>query len=239
MNANVIYVMSGKGGVGKTTVSVNLAYSLMKKGFKVGILDADIHGPNVPEMIGLDTIRTEMNGENFIPHEVEGGLKAISIGLMIAKQDSIIWRGPMKHNMINKFITSVEWGDIDYLVVDLPPGTGDEALSAIQLLKESNNGALIVSTPQKVSIADTNRSIDFCKKMDVKVIGVVENMSGGIFGKGTIEPIAEYHSVKYLGEIPMSQAIVESSENGTLYVNTEEGNKAFEKIVEKTIASFE
>ena len=172
-----IVIMSGKGGVGKSTVSVNLAVSLALAGNKVGLLDVDIHGPSVPQMLKLGNCGVMMDGDMILPQEI-GSLKVVSLGFMFDDPDgAIIWRGPMKIGVIKQFITDVAWGDLDYLVIDSPPGTGDEPLTVCQLL-EGDKGAIIVTTPQQVAANDVAKSLNFCKQLSFPVLGLVENMSG-------------------------------------------------------------
>ncbi|MEN6537762.1 MAG: Mrp/NBP35 family ATP-binding protein, partial [Bryobacteraceae bacterium] len=172
-----IVVLSGKGGVGKSTVAVNLAVSLGLAGNKVGILDVDIHGPSVPKMLHLEDHRLESNGQKLIPAEV-GNIKAISIGFLLqGADDAVIWRGPRKAGLIKQFVEEVNWGDLYYLIVDCPPGTGDEPLSVIQALGNTD-GAVVVTTPQDVALVDVRKSISFCQQLGLPVLGVIENMSG-------------------------------------------------------------
>ena len=175
-----ILVLSGKGGVGKSTVAANLAVALSKSGNKVGLLDVDIHGPSIPTMFGLqDAAITPGKTENSItPIQISENLKTMSIGFLLAdKNDALIWRGPMKNSVIKQFLKDVEWGELDYLIADLPPGTGDEPLSLCQLIDDVD-GAVVVTTPQEVALADVRKSINFCKKLKISVLGVIENMSG-------------------------------------------------------------
>lgn len=234
--------MSGKGGVGKTTVAVNLAYSLAMDAKKVGMMDADIHGPNVPKMVGVEDEKLTSDDGKINPVEILPNLSMVSVAYMIEKETSVIWRGPMKHGLIKQFIEDVNWPDIEYLVIDFPPGTGDECLSAIQILRMQqirNMGAIIVSTPQKVSILDSVKSIDFCKKMNVKVIGLVENMSGGIFGKDTIKEIAKEYDKTFLGALTMNETISKSSDYGKPFcVDTSQSKSEFQSIVEGVKAYF-
>lgn len=235
---NKILVLSGKGGVGKTTIAVNLALSLQIRKNKTGILDADIHGPNVPKMLALENVPILANGNNMYPIEHKSKLKVISLAFMVPEKDSVIWRGPMKHSMIKQFIENVLWNDLDYLVVDFPPGTGDEQISVAQLLPNVS-GAVIVSTPQKVSILDSVRTIDFCKKMNIPIIGIIENMSGGIFGKGTIENIALENNISFLGYVNLHESISNSGDSGIPFISDKSDKseilESFNLIVDKII----
>ena len=213
MIKNKILVLSGKGGVGKTTVAVNFALLLALLGKRTGILDADMHGPNVPKMLGLDDMKLANHGDKMIPIQHESGLKVISLAFIINEKDSVIWRGPLKHNAIKQFLEDVEWGELDYLVIDFPPGTGDEQISTAQLVGKAT-GAVIVSTPQKVAILDSVRSIDFCRKMGIPLLGIIENMSGGIFGKGTISKVAEENNLPFLGSLELDEKIARSGDEG-------------------------
>ncbi len=234
---NKILVLSGKGGVGKTTIAVNLALSLALSGKKTGILDADIHGPNVPKMLGLDNEKLQSVGDFILPIEHESSLKVMSLGFMVPEKESVIWRGPMKHNLIKQFIENVDWGDLDYLVIDFPPGTGDEQISTAQLIGKVS-GAVIVSTPQKVAILDSVRTIDFCRKMNIPIYGIIENMSGGIFGKGTISKVAEENKIPFLGHLELEQAIAESGDNGKPFSGQKsESADSFRKITSKIIGA--
>ena len=174
---NKIMIMSGKGGVGKSSVSVNLAIALAEKGFTVGLMDVDIHGPDIPRMLGLSGMMSANAEKKLEPMRYSGNLKAVSIeSLMSEKDDAIIWRGPMKHGVIRQFIGEVEWGALDYLIIDSPPGTGDEPLTVAQLINDAR--AVIVTTPQEIALADVRKSINFCKTVNMNVLGIVENMSG-------------------------------------------------------------
>ena len=204
-----IAVFSGKGGVGKTTVSVNLAYEFQSEGFSTGILDADITGPNVPKMLNVNDDLIFLN-EKIIPFE-KYGAKMISMASMIKNGQPLIWRGPMRSKVINQFLADVDWGELDYLVADLPPGTGDEILSISQQMKPDY--AVIVTTPQEVSVIDAERAINMAKQLQIPLIGVVENMSGfvcphcgtvlNIFGEGGGKKLAEDYGVPFLGSIPI------------------------------------
>src|SRR4030043_573963 len=173
-----IMVMSGKGGVGKSTISTNLAVALSLDGFNVGLLDADIHGPNIPKMLGIESKHVEGSDKGMIPVEVFPNLKVISMAFFIGDRDNpVVWRCPMKHNAISQFLGEVEWGHLDFLVVDLPPGTGDEPLSVAHLIKNVD-GAVIVTTPQDVALLDSRKAVTFSRMLSIPVIGIVENMSG-------------------------------------------------------------
>jgi Mrp family chromosome partitioning ATPase len=225
-----IVVMSGKGGVGKSTVAVNLAASLMLSGKRVGLMDVDIHGPSIPTMLGLEN-QSPLPTKNgsILPIQM-GDMKVMSIGFFLRNQDdAVIWRGPMKNTAITQFLRDVEWGDLDYLVIDSPPGTGDEPLSVVQIIGSENlDGAVIVTTPQKVASVDVRKSISFCRLIQLPVLGVVENMSGfACPGCGTVTPIlragggkkiAEDMKVPFLGAIPIDPKVAEASDSGQAFV---------------------
>lgn len=220
-----IIVMSGKGGVGKSTVAVNLAAALAEKKFKTGLLDIDVHGPSVPRLLGIEDQMAAGAGEKSImPVKHSEYLSVMSVGfLMPNRDDAVIWRGPLKYGVIKQFLTDVLWGELDYLIVDSPPGTGDEPLSVCQLI-ENPDGAVIVTTPQDVALADVRKSVTFCRQVKVPVIGVVENMSGfvcphcgtvtDIFKTGGGKSMAEDMGVKFLGAIPLEPRVVESGDDG-------------------------
>jgi ATP-binding protein involved in chromosome partitioning len=240
---NKIAVMSNKGGVGKSTVSVNLAVLLSKKGFKVGLLDVDLHGPSVFKMLGVEGKKIMAMENQILPEEVNG-LKVVSMAGLIEDSDSpLIWRGPLKMNIIKEFLGNVEWGDLDYLIIDLPPGTGDEPLSICQLIPELN-GFVIVTTPQEVATLDTRKSIGFANKINIPVIGVIENMSGmicphcheniDIFGKGGGRKISQDFNLKFLGELSFEPQVVLNSDKGKLIIDELKETKIreqFEAIV--------
>ncbi|HAR49592.1 MAG TPA: ATP-binding protein [Smithella sp.] len=222
-----IVVLSGKGGVGKSTVAVNLATALALNGQRVGLLDVDIHGPSVPTMLGLENETLKGGPDGLFPVEF-GGLKIMSLGFLLQNpDDAVIWRGPMKMGVIKQFLTDVHWGDLDYLIVDAPPGTGDEPLSICQLIQPLD-GAIIVTTPQRVAAIDVRKSISFCRRLDVPVLGVVENMSGFVCPKcgeitqilpaGGGKIIASDMKVPYLGAIPMDPAIAQSGDTGKVFI---------------------
>lgn len=249
--AHKIIVLSGKGGVGKSTVAVNLAVSLAEKKFKTGLLDIDIHGPSVPKLLGIDSgqVMGTRNGK-MTPVEYNEYLKVISIGFLLQDNDTaIIWRGPMKYTVIKQFLADVDWGDLDYLVVDSPPGTGDEPLSICQLI-ENADGAVVVTTPQDVALIDVRKSVNFCKQLNMPVIGVVENMSGftcphcgkvtDIFKNGGGEKMAGDMGVPFLGSIPIEHQIAASGDSGKPFhnaaeLNTTAAQKEFASIVETII----
>jgi len=223
-----IVVLSGKGGVGKSTVAVNLAVALVMAGQKVGLLDVDIHGPSIPTMLGLKFGSGRGVGDELLPIDLDG-LKVMSLGLFLPSEDeAVIWRGPMKTALIRQFLKDVAWGDLDFLVVDSPPGTGDEPLSVCQMLGRVD-GALIVTTPQRVAAVDVRKSISFCRQLRVPVLGVVENMSGFVCPHcGNITPIlctgggqrlAEEMKVPFLGSIPMDPKIAESGDHGRAFLS--------------------
>jgi Mrp family chromosome partitioning ATPase len=182
-----IMVMSGKGGVGKSSIAANIAVGLSLKGRQVGLMDIDIHGPSIPRIIGLEGSPLKQSEEGLMPVEYSNNLKVMSLGFLIRdRKDAVIWRAPLKHGLIRQFLTDVRWGELDYLIVDCPPGTGDELISIAQLL-EGADGAVIVTTPQDVAINDVRKSISFCRHVQLPVIGVIENMSGFIM-KGPDSP---------------------------------------------------
>jgi ATP-binding protein involved in chromosome partitioning len=222
-----VLVLSGKGGVGKSTVAVNLAMALMMAGKRVGLLDVDIHGPSLPTMLGLEGEQIVAEAESLLPVEL-GELKVMSIGFLLERrEEAIIWRGPMKMGVIKQFLRDVEWGDLDYLIVDAPPGTGDEPLSVCQLIEDAD-GAIIVTTPQEVALASVRKSLTFCRRLSLQVLGVVENMSGfvcphcgrqtAIFLSGGGERMAAEMRVPFLGRIPLEPGIPLSADAGRPFV---------------------
>ncbi len=219
---NRMVVFSGKGGVGKSTVAVNLAYSLIKNKLTVGLLDADITGPNIPQMVG-ENDRPETIDENTMLPRIKDGLRFISIAPLIPENQPVIWRGPLRSGVISQFLSDVVWDKLDLLISDLPPGTGDEVLTASQ--KMLPQIAIVVTTPQEVSLLDCRRAVNMAKKLNIKHIGIVENMSGFIcpkcgeeldfFGRGGGKKMAEDMDVHYLGHIPMEKENRECGDNGT------------------------
>ncbi|MBN1946901.1 MAG: P-loop NTPase [Bradymonadales bacterium] len=240
-------VLSGKGGVGKSTVAVNLATALALAGKRVGLLDVDIHGPSIPKLLHVEGTPITGNETTLFPVTVGCGtglLQVMSIGFLLRdRDDAVIWRGPRKFGVIKQFLKDVDWGELDYLVIDSPPGTGDEPLAIAQLI-ENADGALVVTTPQQVSVQDVRRCIVFCRQVDLPVLGVIENMSGftcpkcgeliPIFGADGGRAMAEEMGVPYLGAIPIEPEVVVSGDSGTPMVQARphsETAKAFGRIV--------
>lgn len=248
-----IVVLSGKGGVGKSTVSVNLAYSLALNGYKVGIMDVDIHGPSIAKMTGIESKAiTTSEGKRPGPIKVVNNLYALTIASMLGSPDDpIIWRGPLKIGVIKQFLSDIEWPELDFLIIDFPPGTGDEALTTIQLINDVT-GALVVSTPQDVAFLDARKSINFCKKMNVPILGIIENMSTficphcgeevDIFKTGGAEKAAKDFEVDVLGKIPIDSNIAYSADEGKPYIYDFNKSKAaveFSNVVEKIVKKVE
>lgn len=241
---NAVAVASGKGGVGKSTVAVNIAVVLARSGARVGLLDADIYGPNLPTMMGVDEL-PPAKGNRLQPAEAHG-VKVMSIGFLVKPDQPLIWRGPMLHSAIRQFLTDVEWGELDYLIVDLPPGTGDAALSLAQSLPLS--GGVIVTLPQQVSLDDARRGLEMFRQLEVDIFGVVENMSYlelpdgsrmDIFGSGGGERLAQESGVPFIGAIPMDPAVRQGGDRGAPVVITQPDSpvaKAFVHIAEDIAA---
>ncbi|HMN02366.1 MULTISPECIES: Mrp/NBP35 family ATP-binding protein [Geobacter] len=219
-----IVVLSGKGGVGKSSVAVNLAVALSLSGKKTGLLDVDLHGPSIPTLLGIEGRLPATAAARIEPVPYSDTLKVMSVGLLLRdRAEAVVWRGPAKHGVIRQFLAAVAWGDLDYLIVDCPPGTGDEPLSVIQLL-EGAEGAVIVTTPQDVALTDVRKSVTFCRQMKLPVIGVVENMSGfvcphcgegiDIFKSGGGRLMADEMNIPFLGRIPLDPAMVRAGDEG-------------------------
>ena len=218
---NIIAVASGKGGVGKSTVSVNLAVSLAASGAKVGLIDADLYGPSIPTLFGMQNVKPEVKDQKIQPLE-KFGVKLMSIGFLVDPETALIWRGPMASSAIRQLISDVDWQELDYLIFDLPPGTGDIQLTLVQALPLS--GAVLVTTPQDVALADVSKALTMFRKVDVSILGVVENMSwyelpdgtkDYIFGQGGGERFAKINALPFLGSIPISSQVREGGDSGT------------------------
>jgi len=244
---NKILVMSGKGGVGKSTVSVNLALALAKKGYKIGLMDVDIHGPDVVRMLDLKgNVEPPETPDSLVPPlKYNDNLKVVSLEYMMRDRDeAIIWRGPLKIQAIRQFVSDMDWGELDYLIIDAPPGTGDEPLSVAQTIP--NVKAIVVTTPQKVALADVRKSINFCKTVNVDIIGVVENMSGfvcphcnetvDIFKSGGGEELARELELPFLGKIPMDPKVVMAGDDGKPYLSSDIDSPAVHAFREVTTA---
>ena len=241
---NKILVMSGKGGVGKTSTSVNLSIALADKGYNVGIMDVDLHGPDVPRMLGLEGTPQVNENKKLNPISYSKNLTAISIESFTPnKDDAIIWRGPLKFSAIKQFIGDIDWGNLDFLVIDAPPGTGDEPLTVAQTISDAK--AIIVTTPQEVALADVRKSINFCKTVKMEIFGLIENMSGfscphcgemiELFGTGGGEKTANQMGVRFLGRIPFDPQMVACGDSGVCYQESHSDSavtKAFIDVAE-------
>ncbi len=243
-----LLVLSGKGGVGKSTVAVNLAVALARSGKKVGLLDVDVHGPSVPKLLGLEGRKIEMSQTEMLPMKVSDNLSVMSIGLMLENLNTpVIWRGPRKYGVIRQFLKDVAWGKLDYLVVDSPPGTGDEPLSIAQLVGEPSR-AVVVTTPQEMAIADVRRCVAFCETLALPIAGIVENMSGyvcpkcgektDIFTSGGGKKLAEELKLPLLGTIPIDPRVMLSGEAGMPFAESGDdwpAGKAFMEITQNIL----
>ncbi len=228
-----LLVMSGKGGVGKSSVAAYLALSLAKLGNRVGLLDVDLHGPSIPRMLGLEGVFGFTPEKRMLPHAYSDRLHVISIECLLEDRDTaVIWRGPVKHGVIQQFISDVEWGDLDFLVIDSPPGTGDEPLSIVQTVPDAK--AVIVTTPQEIALADVRKSINFCKQVRMEVLGLVENMSGFIcphcntetplLGKGGGARTANQMGIHFLGSLPFDPRMVLAGDAGKPLLENPDGS---------------
>lgn len=227
---HVVAVASGKGGVGKSTVAVNLALALQEQGARVGLMDGDIYGPNIPIMLGISSERRpSATAEGKITPLEAHGLKTVSIGFFANPEQPLIWRGPLLHKTVEQFLHRVDWGTLDYLVVDLPPGTGDVQLSLAQWVPLS--GAVIVSTPQEVALTDARRAVHMFRQLEIPILGIVENMTGPVFGRGGGEKMAEVLQVPFLGDIPLEPQIRECGDEGVPLVKAHAKGLLSERFV--------
>jgi len=243
-----LIVLSGKGGVGKSTVTVNLGWELALREFEVGLLDADIHGPNLPLLLGVEGVKTSGTAEGISPIAILPNLKVMSVSFLIAEDNApVIWRGPIKGQLIRQFISDVDWGRLDWLLIDNPPGTGDEPLTVAQTIPEAD-GAIIVTLPQEVSLMDCRKAINFARAVGLRVLGVVENMSGFVcphcnqpielFGSGGGEKMAQEMGVPFLGKIPMAAQVAAMSDAGQSLVGpmAPEGvREAFKRLTDRIL----
>jgi Mrp family chromosome partitioning ATPase len=243
-----LVILSGKGGVGKSSVAANLAVGLSLTGKKVGLMDVDVHGPSIPRLLSLSEARPQAKDKSMTPIRWSDNLSAMSIGFLLpSRDDSVIWRGPLKMKIIRQFISEVSWGDLDYLVVDCPPGTGDEPISVMQLIGKKAK-AIIVTTPQHLSTDDVRRSINFCHHTENPILGLIENMSGfvcphcqkavDIFSAGGGQILASETGVPFLGRIPLDPEMVRSCDNGYVFIATHPEHpteQAIHAIVQKIL----
>jgi len=240
---HTIMIMSNKGGVGKSTISVNIAQTLAAKGYNVGVLDVDIHGPSQGKLLGVENQKIKANSDNkMIPLQVSEKIKLVTIASLMDDQDApLIWRGPLKIGILKQFIKDVDWGELDYLIIDSPPGTGDEPLTIAQLLSDMN-GIIVVTTPQEMALLDSKKAINFIKQLNVPVLGLIENMSGftcphcskniDLFNSGGGQKAATEMGIDVIGVLPFNQALFHSAETGT-FIDDEKvvTTKIFMKIV--------
>ncbi|MDH5467943.1 MAG: Mrp/NBP35 family ATP-binding protein [Candidatus Aminicenantes bacterium] len=244
---NRLLVFSGKGGVGKSTVSANLSLALARKGLKVGLLDVDIHGPNIAKMLGAEDKRLDISPEGIKPVRAAENVKLVSMSFLLHDPNlPVIWRGPMKMKAIQQFLGDVDWGELDWLIIDSPPGTGDEPLSVAQLIPAT--GAIVVTTPQEVSLMDSRKAVVFAHKLNLRIVGIIENMSGmvcphcrkkiNLFKEGGGEKVSLEFGIPFLGRIPLEPEIVTSGDEGKPFVihqPASAASKAFADIVEAII----
>ena len=243
-----IFVLSGKGGVGKSSVSANLAASLSRRGYKTGLMDVDVHGPSIAQMFGMtELLDLSPDQQTLMPKQIHENLGVVSVqALMQDKDQAIIWRGPAKAGMIQQFVGMVDWGELDFLVIDAPPGTGDEPLTVVQTIPEALG--VIVTTPQEVALADIRKSISFCKTVKLKTLGIVENMAGfkcphcdeviDLFKSGGGEKTAKAHGLNFLGSIPFDTRVVDAGDQGKpVMLDDEESafTQTFGKVVDNIV----
>ena len=244
-----IMIMSGKGGVGKSTVAANLAAGLALRGYKVGLLDSDIHGPTIPTIFGLESARPDVNEEGILPIEVLPNLSVMSIGFLLENKDSpIIWRGPAKMGAIKQFLEEVSWGALDFLIIDLPPGTGDEPLSVAQLIPNCD-GSVLVTTPQDVALISVRKSIRFSEKLHVPIIGLVDNMHGlicphcgkpiEVFGTGGVEKASKDFNIPILARLPIEPKVAEMEDKGTVVQGLLEQSTEWQRNFEDVVSAVE
>ena len=247
-----ILVMSNKGGVGKSTIAVNLAFGLAQQGLQVGLLDVDMHGPNIPKMLAIEHMILTGDEKKIQPVAFMTNLKVVSMAfLMKEKESPLIWRGPLKMGAIKQFLEDVDWGDLDFLVIDSPPGTGDEPLSVVQLIKNVD-GTIIVTTPQDLALLDSRKAVNFAKRLNMPVLGIVENMSGfvcphcgkktDLFKTGGGEKAAKEMNVPFLGKIPFEPEIVTTGDEGKPFIQKHsetQTSQIFNQIVERLIEKLE
>jgi Mrp family chromosome partitioning ATPase len=236
-----LFIMSGKGGVGKSSVSVNVAAALAAKGYKVGILDVDIHGPSVPTLLGISGLLDMDRGSLVVPKQYNENLHVVSMESLLKDPDqAVLWRGPMKTSAIRQFISDTQWGELDFLVIDSPPGTGDEPMTVLKTIPEAL--AVVVTTPQEVSLSDVRKSINFLQYANANIVGVVENMSGlicphchesiDLFKKGGGKDLAEKYGLEFLGAIPLDPATVVAGDLGKPVVLLDEESQAKKAFIE-------
>ena len=244
-----IMILSGKGGVGKSTVAANLAIGLALRGYRVGLLDCDIHGPTIPTIFGLESKRPDVNEEGILPIQVLPNLSLMSIGFLLENKDSpIIWRGPLKMGIIEQFLEDVIWGELDFLIIDLPPGTGDEPLSLAQLIPNLD-GSVIVTTPQDVALISVRKSIGFSKKLNVPIIGIVDNMHGlicphcdkpiEVFGNVGVEKASKDFNIPILARLPIEPKVAEMEDKGTIIRELLEHSTEWQNNFENVVSAVE
>lgn len=245
-----LLVLSGKGGVGKSTVAANLAVALARTGRRVGLLDVDVHGPSIPQLMGLEEQQAMGDEEQLLPVETTGGVKVMSIGFLLpTRDDAVIWRGPRKYGLIRQFLLQVGWGELDFLVIDAPPGTGDEPMAVAEMARPDAS-AVLVTTPQKLAVADVRRSVGFCRQVHLPITGIIENMSGlicpscgesiSLFGSGGGEELARAVHVPFLGAIPIDPEIVVRGDEGKPMAElqpTSSSQQAFAEVVGRILAA--